>query len=65
MLWKVDNEFRIAYAVEIVDDFLGGVSQVLDAYSATAHPLWGDAHDVQKLLVIKAADGSAVSISSR
>jgi hypothetical protein len=65
MLWKVDNDFRIAYAVEIVDDFLGGVSQVLDAYSATAHPLWGDAHDVQKLLVIKAADGSAVSISSR
>jgi len=65
MLWKVDNDFRIAYSVEITDDFLGGVAQVLDAYSATAHPLWGDAHEVQKLLVIKAADGSAVSISTR
>ena len=65
IVWKVDSDFRIATAVDIDDDFLGGIEQVLDAYSATPHPLWGDAHESQKLLVITSADGSAYSLSSR
>jgi len=65
VLWRVDKDFRIASSVEIDDDFLGGVARVLEAYRATRHPLWGDAHDGQKLLVITSADGSAQSGSSR
>ena len=64
-MWKVDKDFRIASTVEIDDDFLGGIARVLDAYRATSHPLWGDAHEGQRLLVITAADGSVQGPSRR
>ena len=59
LVWKVSNDFRIASPVEINDDFLGGIEKVLEAYRTTNNPLWGDAHEAQKLLVITSPNNNA------
>lgn len=52
LIWKADVDYRISADIHLQDTFLGAVGDVLEAYSSSNRPLWGDWNDEQKVLVI-------------